>query len=157
MRLHQYAEDPISLAARSCDDPLRHFLLKHPHHLRNPRSITQHVKDDLGGNIVGKIANQAKRCTIENVVQWNLQKIRFDNRTFELGIMRFQIGHHVAVRLHCFQPIGAIQQKTGEHPLPRANLQDVATFRCQGQAAGNPLCDGIPVEKVLPEGFLRFQ
>lgn len=73
-RLGKYANDAVNLAAVRRANALRHFLLKHAGHLRDALAMFNHLKHNLGADVVGEVARN-RHLLFAKVGRVDFQKI----------------------------------------------------------------------------------
>ena len=77
--LNQYAQNAVGLVARTSRDAFGHFLLNHARAAGNQVLVVEHLEEYLAGNIVGIVAGQYKRLSVEKLPEVHFQEILLDD------------------------------------------------------------------------------
>ena len=138
--LNQYAQDAVRLASGAGGDAFGHFFLYHSCAARNQVFVIQHLEKNLARYVIRVVACQYKRLSVENVFQFQLEEVVFDDVSFEGGEVFFQISHRFEVQLHDFHFAVLLHQELGEYAHTRAYFQN-RQFGTRVHRVGNVVCD----------------
>ena len=136
-RLGEHADDAIHLAAVRRADALGHFLLKHASHFGYPLPVLNHLKYNLGADVVRKITRNRHLLFAE--VSWiDLQKIA-DKIGAVVAFFGNQVVDALLVYLRQNELILLLFEVLGEHARARSHLNHRLVLAIAREGVGNAL------------------
>lgn len=112
-------------------------------------AVFHHLDQDLGRNIVGKVADQSERGAFHHLIELQPQKVCVDQLPVEAGELVLKKIHHIFIGFNGLQFVAAFEQEARQHAFSRADFQDAAVTACPFQALHNALGDVLAGQKML--------
>ena len=85
-RLDEHAENAVGLGTRLSLHALCHLTLNHTRAARNQILVINHLEEYLRRDIVGVIAGQHERLTVEELMEVHAEEVAFDEKARRLLI-----------------------------------------------------------------------
>ena len=73
--LNQYGENALLFVTRLRGHPQGHLVLNHPCTTGNEVFVVEHLEEDLRGDVVGIVACQHERLSVEDIVEVHPQEV----------------------------------------------------------------------------------
>lgn len=113
-------------------------------------AVVDHFEEDLGGDVVGEIADQAEGLVFIEGGEVYPEEISADDMAAQGFVVFVEVEDHVGVGLNDEELLRALQQELGEHAAAGPHFYDAAVgFPAQLQAEGYALGNGVAVEEML--------
>ncbi len=152
--LEQNAEYASSLRAGLGADALGHLALQHAGAAGYAVFVVKHAEEDLRGDVVGIVANDAELLAGEERVEVHAQEVALYDAAVELGEVGLEVCHALCIDFDDAEVVAAVQEHAREHAHAGANLEHRGADEII-ERGGDALGHGEVGEKMLAKSLFR--